>query len=229
MLKGRTQKVRSAPLFDQTDLAFFLENGALHLPVLDDEMITFIDILTLCNYCILSNVLDPRTYNFPDIQYGEKANATHLSQREKHDYNALSPDHRHYFSYVRGLSVNLIHWLHCHFIFKGKERAYDVTSIARQYLHNQVRAILKYKMTAEKERVGGVPNCTTKALRRQISLLFSAGQMTELGAPNVDDLTDMDSLAWETTLTPSRRSKALKFNGIVVASISVLIILIMMI
>ncbi len=221
--------MRTVPLFDQTDVAFFLENSALHLPVLDDEMITFIDILTLCNYCILSNVLDPRTYNFPDIQYGEKANATHLSQREKHDYNALSPDHRHYFSYVRGLSVNLIHWLHCHFIFKGKERAYDVTSIARQYLHNQVRAILKYKITAEKERVGGVPNCTTKALRRQISLLFSAGQMTELEAPNVDDLTDMDSLAWETTLTPSRRSKALKFNGIVVASISVLIILIMMI
>src|SRR6266545_557921 len=117
MLKGRTQKVRTVPLFDQTDVAFFLENSALHLPVLDDEMITFIDILTLCNYCILSNVLDPRTYNFPDIQYGEKANATHLSQREKHDYNALSPDHRHYFSYVRGLSINLIHWLHCHLVF----------------------------------------------------------------------------------------------------------------
>src|SRR6266540_2787426 len=230
MLKGRTQKVRTVPLFDQTDVAFFLENSALHLPVLDDEMITFIDILTLCNYCILSNVLDPRTYNFPDIQYGEKANATHLSQREKHDYNALSPDHRHYFSYVRGLSINLIHWLHCHFIFKGKERAYDVTSIARQYLHNQVLAILKYKITAEKKRIGGVPNCTAKALCRQISLLFSAEQMTELGTPNVDDLTHMDSLAWEMTLIPSQCSKAVEFNGIVVAStISEPIILIMVI
>ncbi len=91
-------------------------------------------------------------------------------------------------------------------------------------------AILKYKITAEKERVGGVPNCTAKALRRQISLLFSAGQMTELGTPNVDDLTHMDSLAWEMTLIPSRHSKAVEFNGIVVAStISEPIILIMVI
>ena len=207
--------MRSIPPHSSIKLTpqFFLENVALHLPVLNDEMDTFIDILTLCNYCILSNVLDPRTYNFPDIRYGDKANATHLSQRE-------------YFSYVRGLSVNLINWLHCHFVFRGKASTYAVISVARKYLHNQVRAILKYKITAEKERVGGVPNCTTKAFRRQISLLFSDGKMTKLGGLDVNDLTDMDSLAWETSIKPSRRSKALEFDGIVSASISVLIILI---
>jgi len=45
--------------------------------------------------------------------------------------------------------------------------------------------------------------------------------MTELGAPNVDDLMDMDSLTWEMTLISSRRSEAVEFNSIV-ASISVL-------
>lgn len=205
---------RSITLYrGQLNSHFSLENVALHLPILDDEMVTFVDILTLCNYCILSNVLDPRTYNFPDIAYGQKANLTHLAQRERHDYNALSPDDRHYFSYVRGLAINLIRWLHCHFVFKREKNEYDVTMVARKYLHNQVRAILKYKMTAEKNRIGGVPNCTTAALRRQINLLFADGRLSELGGLSVDDLTDMDSLAWESHLKPERRKKAEYFCG----------------
>ncbi len=114
-------------------------------------MKVFVDLLTLCNYCILSNLLDPRTYNFPGLPYGETASPTHLSQREKHDYNALSPDDRHYFSYVRGLAINLINWVHCHFIFHDTEgSSNDFTTLSRKYLHRQVRAIIAYKAAAEK-------------------------------------------------------------------------------
>jgi hypothetical protein len=182
-------------------------------------MFVFVDIFTLCNYCILSNVLDPRTYNFPDLVYGQKASPTHLSQREKYDYNALSPDDRHYFSYVRGLAINLISWLNCNFFFTGKKGSYDASTLARKYLHHQVRGILKYKTTSEKERVGGVPNCTTKALRRQISLLFTGEKAELLGGLDVEDLTRADSLAWESKLKPSCRRMAVPFSGIVSASI----------
>jgi len=187
------------------------ENAASHLPALTD-MDSFLNIFTLCNYCILANVLDPRTYNFADLHYGHAASATHLSQREEHDYNALSPDDRRYFSYVRGLAVNLIHWVNCHYIFEGGGPN-DAITTARTYLHHQIRAILHYKMMAEKENVQGVPNCTAADLRRQITLLFADG-LTEFRGLSLLDLTEAASLAWETGLTPKKRGKPLDFIGI---------------
>ncbi len=175
-------------------------------------MDAFMNVLTLCNYCILSNVLDPRTYNFADLPYGRAANATHLSQRQQHDYNALSPDDRRYFSYVRGLAINLIHWINCHYVFEGSGPNDPITT-ARVYLHHQIRAIVHYKITAEKENVQGVPNCMATDLRRQISLLFADGA-SEFGDLSLTELTDAESLAWETGLTPKKRGKPLDFTGI---------------
>jgi len=174
-------------------------------------MDSFIDVFTLCNYCILANVLDPRMYNFANLTYRHTANATHLAQRQEHDYNALSPDDWRYFSYVRGLAINLIDWIKCHYVFEcnGPNNA---TTTARKYLHHQVRAIVRYKMTAEKENVQGVPNCTETDLRHQISLLFTDG-MTEFRGLSLLDLKDADSLSWETGLTPTKRGKPLEFIG----------------
>jgi hypothetical protein len=178
---------------------------------------TFIDVLTLCNYCILANILDPRTYSFPDQSYGQAATATHKLQRDKHDYNALSPSDRLYFSYVRGLAINLIHWLDSRYGFKSTredDTAYDLGTLARYYLHQQVRAVLRYKIRAEKERVEGVPNCTSKDLRRQIDLLFAPGSHElMLGAISLTTLSDADTLAWETSLKPAKYTNPQTFEG----------------
>ena len=155
------------------------ENYALHLPPLTD-MDTFVDILTLCNYCILLNVLNPWTYNFADLQYGYPATATHLLWCQQHDYNALSPDNCHYFLYVRGLTINLIHCINCHYTFEGNTTK-DPLITARKYFHYQVRAIIHYKMNAEKDDVQGVPNCTESDLQHQISLLLADGMTKFVG------------------------------------------------
>ena len=81
------------------------------------------------------------------------------------------------------------------------------------YLHHQIRAILHYKMMAEKENVQGVPNCTAADLRRQITLLFADG-LTEFRGLSLLDLMEAASLAWETGLTPKKRGKPLDFIGI---------------
>ena len=172
-------------------------------------MAAVLDVLSLCNFCILSNVLDPRTYNFADLQYGHVANATHLSQRRLHDYNALSPDDRHYFSYVRGLAINLIQWINCHYLFDDE----DPITIARQYLHQQIRAIIGYKVEAEKENVQGIPNCGEIDLRRQISLLFADG-MADFGGLSLNNLENEESLAWDTDFIPAERTEPLEFIGI---------------
>jgi hypothetical protein len=134
----------------------------LHLPVLN-TVDTILDVLTLCNYCILSNVLDPRTYSFPDITYGQDATPTHILQRKQHDYNVLSPADRLYFSYVCGLALSLIDWLDCHYACKDKNGKFvSLVVIAHAYLHLQVQAMLRYKICANKEEIQGVSNCTPR-------------------------------------------------------------------
>jgi hypothetical protein len=178
-------------------------------------MNVFMDLLTLCNFCILSNVLDPRTYNFPGLPYGETALPINVLQQQKHDYNALSPDDRHYYSYVRGLAINLINWVHCQYIFEDSEgRLYDFTTLSRQYLHRQVRAIVAYKGQAEKNQIcRGVPNCSEAHVRRQVALLFSPTRMLEFQGLSLEDLTDDESLAWDVDYTPKKRDMSLAFEG----------------
>jgi len=188
------------------------EHGALHLPDLD-AMDMFVDLASLCNYCILSNILDPRTYNFPDIPYGHTASASHLDQRMQHDYNALSPTQRLHFSYIRGHAINLIHWVHCNYLFVDEAgQHHDFITLARTYLHQQVRAILKYKIRAEKKGIRGVPNCESADVRRQIELLFAEG-MAEFGGLDITDLSDASTLSWNPELTPHKRTEAIVFKG----------------
>jgi len=174
-----------------------LENVASHLPALTHADPVF-DLLTLCNFCILSNVLDPRTYGFPDLTHGQAATETHILQRQQHDYNALSPADRRYYSHVRGLAINLIHWVDCRYAFKDEDnKIHKVSTVAETYLHRQVWAILQYKIRTEKANVQGVANCTSKDLRCQIELLF-ADCTDDLGDISLADLKDKDnSLNWE--------------------------------
>ena len=174
----------------------------------------FVDLLTLCNFCILSNFLDPRTYNFPGLPYGDTALPTHILQRQRHDYNALSPDDRHYYSYARGLAINLINWVHCHYIFNDTEgRLNDLTTLSRRYLHHQIRAIISYKQKAEKGNFRGVPNCSEEDLRRQAELLFSPSCMPEFQGLSLAELEDEETLVWEGEYSPKKRVKSLEFKG----------------
>lgn len=158
-------------------------------------MDTFIDILTLCHMCILSNFLDARTYNFPDLDYGLPATHNHLLQRRRHDYNALSPDDRNYFSYIRGLAMNLISWLGCHYGCKDpNNKSISIASISRRLLHRQVRTILQYKITAEADNIKGIPNCTSRDLRNQIKLLFTDAppDLGEIDLTNLEKETSLE-------------------------------------
>jgi hypothetical protein len=175
-------------------------------------MDTFFNVLTLCNYCILSNVLDPRTYSFPDITYRQDATPTHILQRKQHDYNALSPADRLYFSYVRGLALNLIHWLDCIYACKDEDgEVVGFAAIARAYLHLQVRATLRYKIRAHKEEIQGVSNCTPDDLRRQIKLLFADNE--ELGHISLNDLSDAETLSWAPSYTLVQYRPPKDFEG----------------
>jgi len=63
------------------------------------KIMSLIDVLLLCNYCIMANVLDYNTYQFP-LSKGRKLTAHELHLYDWYDYNAVSPLKRRYFAYV---------------------------------------------------------------------------------------------------------------------------------
>ena len=109
-------------------LIFHLEHNADQLPDLTESEDIF-NVLALCMYCILSNVLDSRTYSFPD-QSPQELDIL-LQQRMQYDYNALSPVDRRTFSYYRGLALNLISWISCHYLgFDSEGDGEDMETIS---------------------------------------------------------------------------------------------------
>ena len=113
---------------------------------------SLVDVLSLCNYCILANVLDRDTYQFP-LSKGRKPTASELRLRDRYDYNALSPLKRRYFAYVRGLALGLLEWIAWNYdIVSSKEDppvqrnpCEIMLEVISPFLHDQAYAILNYK------------------------------------------------------------------------------------
>ena len=200
-----------------------LENQAKHLPDLTN-ILSLVDVLALCNYCILANVLDCNTYSFPNVPYGQKASARHLRLRVQYDYNALSPAQRQYFSYVRGLAVILISWITSHYEITSTvesdlpaEPVDFQVAVAGSFLIKQALAILNYKRRAETQDVSGVPNCRAVDVQRQLELLFSDNPTFSVqGIIDLnDDLSAHDSFAFGNyTWRVRKRDNPLPFEGI---------------
>jgi hypothetical protein len=142
---------------------------------------SLVDVLSLCNYCILANVLDYGTYQFP-LSKGRKPTASQLRLRARYDYNALSPVMRQYFTYVRGLAYNLLEMASSHYMITPSNEQLptgeptDETPNALEdharYLCAQSYAILNYKRKAEEQKLPGIPNCKAADVQRQLELLF---------------------------------------------------------
>lgn len=157
---------------------FFQELRCRHLPSLTTSE-DFFNILSLCNYCILANVLDSRTYAFPEESPSDPM--IRLQRRFQYDYNALQPPDRFRFMYFRGLALNLISWLSCNYgavdVGDPESNLLDIQHLAGHFLAHQATAILNYKVRAAKADYKGFPNCTTTDIKRQLELLFAKGIM----------------------------------------------------
>jgi hypothetical protein len=129
-----------------------------------------INVLTLCNFCILANVLNFNTYRFANNT--DNPTPRDRDQYEQWDRNGLSPVDREHMIYVRGLAINFIRWLSCNF----EARSVESTEIIRPFLENlcgkyllrQACAILNYKKLAEAERLPTIPHCKFRDVQRQL-------------------------------------------------------------
>ena len=134
----------------------------------------FFNVVALCLYCILSNVVDFRTYRFPSQTAGSTVTGQQLEQRIQHDYNALSPADRQHFSYIRGLALNFVHWLHCNVYLLDPtdvEEDFVIETLIGNLLLTDSQALLRYR-----DMTGGIivstNDFTCLDIKRQIELLF---------------------------------------------------------
>jgi len=135
---------------------------------------SLVDVLALCNYCILANVLDYNTYQFLTSK-GEKATPHHLHLRSRYNYNALSPVKRRYFVYIQGLAINFLKWLNSQYEIKltlDPDPGNTLGELVLQFLSDQGYTILNYKRKAEKQGIRGISNCKAADVQRQLQLLF---------------------------------------------------------
>lgn len=195
---------------------FFKEYTPGHLPDLLNPD-SLIDVLTLCNFCILSNVLDFRTYSF----INEPPTAQDLDKREQWDLNAISRLDREYFIYVRGLAINFIRWLSCNFDAKPIQPHSPMlcilTDICGRYLSSQACTILNYKKRSEAEDLVTIPHCSYMDIRSQLEYLFEhSGQEKEWCGDwksNLITFQNQTSMCFDTKFTVSRKHSPDEFTG----------------
>jgi hypothetical protein len=173
------------------------ENNVQHLPDLM-RFRSLVDVLALCNFCILANVLDYNTYQFP-LSKGGKPMPRQLQLRARYDYNALSPVKCRYYTYIRGLAFNFMNWLITQFdIISTKENPDEASlcDLILEYMENQAYGILHYKQKAEAQKIDGIVNCKAADVKTQLAYLFDDAQ----GFPGHMD-TDNESLSGYDTLS----------------------------
>jgi len=110
-----------------------------------------------------------------------------IERRIRYDYNALTPTDRHQFMFFRGVALNLIAWLECHYVCGHKnqpnEDLLSIEELAGSFLAQQACGILNYKVRATQGQYEGFSDCGTLDIRRQLELLFAdkiLGQDTAL-------------------------------------------------
>jgi len=141
-----------------------------HFPNLTDSNDLY-NVFALCNFCILANVLDRRTYSFPNDVSNDGVVRQRL--RSEFDLNALAPSVRLQFSYFRGVALNLISWLNSHYAATDANtgQAMTIQNLASDYLRRQACCILNYKARAAKSQKSW-QGCTVADMRHQLDKLF---------------------------------------------------------
>lgn len=160
-------------LFDKNPLpmlsAFYLDPDLEHLPDPGD-MISLMDLISLCIIGVTINLLDFRTYTHRAAR--EEMTEWEKEQLTKFDCNGLSSSERQACQYVRGLSLSMLHWIDDHYSVKDADRRI-VDGFAFHCLFAFLDGLKYYMELAEaRTDISSAPNCTLESLEDQIESLF---------------------------------------------------------
>jgi len=193
-VRGADPKSKCFAFFYKCFADVGLENNAQHLPDVT-HFRSLVDIFALCNFCVLANVLDFNTYQFP-LSRGGKPSPHDIRLRTQYDYNALTPVQRRYFTYIRGLALNFIFWMDCNYTLVKPNSQRSIVEIWVVYLTQQAYSLLNYKRRAEEQSVRGIINCKAAEVKRQLEYVLCENAWVK-GIDFDQDLTDYDCFSFE--------------------------------
>ncbi|KAG2010582.1 hypothetical protein CC2G_013397 [Coprinopsis cinerea AmutBmut pab1-1] len=133
-----------------------------------DTMDGIANLFAFVNAIVLVNVLHPDTY---------KSASQDLWM--SHDLNGLSYDSRLEFAVFRGIALDLVNWLHCHFEIRKTVLGPDGTRstclsgaivVWASWFASQASLIYWYKVRAEQAGIPG--HCSSASLKYQIQSLL---------------------------------------------------------
>lgn len=158
-----------------------------HLPDLS-SIDSLLEVLSLCNILVLSNVLDERTYYGEDVSSDEKS---------------ISLVERYNITYSRGLALYLLDSLDSlyllHELNQSGNKFISLKAFAAFFLARQSATVLHYKESAEGNGLDGAVYCTPDLLRVQIDECLKTWPACHEAFGDIDEASD--SMAWTSSST----------------------------
>jgi hypothetical protein len=155
------------------------------------------DVLVLSFLGIMSNVLDFRTYRYPDRTADEPLTDDEKELMEVYDLNAMNQTERTVCMYVRGMGWKIQAWINRHYTLeKADGEPANLHEFISNYNAHMASVILRYKSQADLHKVQGAPGCTNERLKSQIDKVIIpnsiVGDMIRIKLESKDDTLNMD-------------------------------------
>ena len=161
-----------------------------------------LNLLSLCNVVILSNVLDARTYRAPNQRPEHDATPKELRRMMEYDLNAFSRQEREAACFARGICLQLLFWFNATYRVWDRRTDEELADPGAYLLAKQAEAIIVAKRRNEEVGIPGVPHCTADLLKRQlINVLQHYPPAFALFNPETAFLEQGDSMTYDDDLS----------------------------
>ncbi|PPR00997.1 hypothetical protein CVT24_000571 [Panaeolus cyanescens] len=146
-----------------------LESVRSHLPDIK-SFSGYLDVLSLCNICIMGNILDFRTYLAPNQDPAEYPSQIQRLALLSFDRNDVPGHERITYCQTRGIARIMLEELNTSYEILDKNKKI-IKDFPFRYLADQMQSLCLYKFRAQGKGLEGAPHCSWKDLRRQCANL----------------------------------------------------------
>ena len=149
----------------------------VHIPAID-SIKGLAQLLSLCNFVILGNVLDFRTYSAPNQAQNAKKSVCQEDLWWNFDRNQIPAAERRSICYARGMALGILEAIdaHCSIFSTNGSADAKVDNLPWRLLADQMRTIVQYKREALEKTHEGVPHCTLTTVQHQMRAVASLEQ-----------------------------------------------------
>lgn len=181
-------------------------NSKSHIPDIAQEK-CFIDLLVVCSFGVLINVLCHRTYTAPGLDCSSPMNDMEVRLWNQYDVNGLDEDDRKLLCLARGRSIELISWLSMTYATGIPDK--PVRTLFFIILVDICKMLCDYKWRADKMKIDCPPDFTIQRLKTQIHAALALVVRKIPVPPATLEQLNWDPRRWKLPMDPRTSSSIL--------------------